>query len=129
MTRDGNLLRITSSRSAARSARVRPAHQHHRGFNASPAFRIFGLALLFTGASLLSDLGNGPITMGFQQLPRVVMHIGFSHPHSVILLFLHATGYMPDADETVSTDTLACYHIAVASAADLKFLERLPQLG
>src|SRR5437870_5966212 len=93
MTRDGNLLRITSSRSAARSARVRPAHQHHRGFNASPAFRIFGLALLLAGASLLSDLGNGPITMGFQQLPRVIMHVDFSHPHGVILLFLHATGH------------------------------------
>src|SRR5262245_48969418 len=84
---------ITSSRAAVRSARVRPAHELHRGFNASPAFGIFGLTLLFAGASLLCDLGNGPITMGFQQLPRVVMHVDFSHPHGVILLFLHATGH------------------------------------
>src|SRR5262245_66349583 len=84
---------ITSSRAAVRSARVRPAYELHRGFDASPAFCIFGLTFLFAGASLFSDLGNGPITMGFQQLPRVIMHVDFSHPHGVILLSLHATGH------------------------------------
>jgi hypothetical protein len=72
---------------AATSAFVGAAHQLQRRFNVPPSLGLFGLALLFQCASLLSGLDDGLIAVSIQQLPRVVVNVDFLHSHGVMLLF------------------------------------------
>src|SRR5262249_9112348 len=69
---------------------VRPAHQLEGRFDVPPSFGVFAFALLFHGTSLLRGLGNGLVTVCFQQLPRVVVDFAFLHSHGVMLLFFSA---------------------------------------
>jgi hypothetical protein len=76
---------------AAGSTFVRPAHRLQRCFDMPPSCGLLVLTFLFEGESPLSGLGNGPVAVRFQQLPGVVVNVGFLHQHGVMLLFFGAT--------------------------------------
>jgi hypothetical protein len=92
-------------RSAAASAFVRPTHQLEGRFDVPPGFGLLAVALLFERRGLLSGLGNGPVAVRFQQLPRVVVNVDFLHSHGVMLLSFIATGHADCAPRTVDVDT------------------------
>src|SRR5512132_141044 len=71
----------------AGSAHVRATHQLQRRFDLPPSLGLFALALLFQGGGLLRGLDNGPVAVGVEQLPCVVVDIYFLHSHGVMLLF------------------------------------------
>ena len=61
------------------SALVRPKHPLQCRLNEPPRLGFFALALIFQGASFLGRFGDGFVAMGFKQLPRVILNVGFWH--------------------------------------------------
>jgi hypothetical protein len=59
-----------------------------------------GLLVVFLNVLLAqSGLGNGLVTVCFQQLPRVVLDFDFLHSHGVMLLFFSVTEHTNRAQE------------------------------
>ena len=68
------------------SASMRSAHLKQDRFNASPIAGPFAFASLFKTSGLLSGLSDGLESVGFPELPRVVVY--FHGLHGVVLLYL-----------------------------------------
>jgi hypothetical protein len=77
---------ISAAGSNVSSACVRPAHQPHRRFDAPPGFGLLAVALLFAGTSSFRGFRNGFVAVRLQELPRILVNLGFLHSHGVILL-------------------------------------------
>jgi hypothetical protein len=67
------------TREPAASALVRPTHELQGVFDVPPGSGQFHLALCFKVDGVLGSFRNGPGTMCFQQLTRIVMDFDFSH--------------------------------------------------
>ena len=65
---------------------MRSAHLKQGRFNASPSAGPFAFASLFKTSGLLSGLSDGLESVGFPELPRVVVY--FHGLHDIVLLFL-----------------------------------------
>jgi hypothetical protein len=68
------------------SGRVWTAHELQSRFHAPPGFSLLLLPLFFAGACLLSSLSDGSRSVSFEQLSRIILDFGFSHPHGAVLL-------------------------------------------
>ena len=68
------------------STSMRSAHLKQDRFNASPIAGPFAFASLFKTSGLLSGLSDGLESVGFPELPRVVVY--FHGLHGIVLLYL-----------------------------------------
>ena len=68
------------------STSMRSAHLKQDRFNASPIAGPFAFASLFKTSGFLSGLSDGLESVGFPELPRVVVY--FHGLHGVVLLYL-----------------------------------------
>ena len=71
------------------STSMRSAHLKQDRFNASPTAGPFAFASLFKSSGLLSGLSDGLESVGFPQLPRVVVY--FHGLQGVLLLFFSSS--------------------------------------
>src|SRR5499426_1846485 len=91
--------------SAATSAFVRSAHCLQGRFDVPPRIGLFACALLFAGTSFLRGLGNGLVTVCFQELPGIVVDVDFLHSHGAISTPFGATGIARSRTRNVGVDT------------------------
>jgi hypothetical protein len=95
----------------ATSALVRPAHKLHRGFDMSPVFGQFDLALCFKVDGVPGSFGNGLGAVCFQQLSRIVMDFDFSH--GAMLLSFCRDRELQSGSGTVDVDTYQAHTVCI----------------
>src|SRR5262249_37037598 len=95
----------TSHPSAATSAFVRSAHRLQGRFDVPPSIGLFACALLFEGTGFLRGLGNGFVTVCFQELPGIVVDVDFFHSHGAISTPFSATGIAQSRTRNIGVDT------------------------
>jgi hypothetical protein len=70
------------------SAYVRAAHKLQGCLDVPPGFSLFALTVFLAVAGPPGGLNHCHVSMGFQQLSRVIVDFHFSDPHDAVLLFL-----------------------------------------
>jgi len=85
------------------STSMRSAHLQQDRFNASPIAGPFAFASLFKTSGLLSGLSDGLESVGFPELPRVVVY--FRGLHGIVLLFFSTTASGQACMEAAGFDT------------------------
>jgi len=85
------------------STSMRSAHLKQDRFNASPIAGPFAFALLLETSGLLSGLSDGLESVGFPELPRVVVY--FHGLHGFVLLFFSTSASGQSCMEAVGFDT------------------------
>ena len=85
------------------STSMRSAHLKQDRFDASPIAGPFAFASLFKTSGLLSCLSDGLESVGFPELPRVVVY--FRGLHGIVLLFFSTTASGQSCMEAVGFDT------------------------